>query len=176
MTKPTVMERALASAHLPGNIKLFLFGFYRKVSSKRMTGIKSDDNEKTFIPRIHKTITTKMLIERKLTEWTDNPENDSKNPTLEELADALNIDKHALNIYFIKHAKKDFRIWRSEMKIKKARAMLIRKDNALDINQTAEALGFRDKSNFHRLFKQYTGCTPGEWKSTGGHPCVKKQN
>lgn len=117
-----------------------------------------------------------MLIERKLTEWTDNPENDSKNPRLEELADALNIDKHALNIYFIKHAKKDFRIWRSEMKIKKARAMLIRKDNALDINQTAAALGFHDKSNFHRLFKQYTGCTPGEWKSTGGHPCVKKQN
>ena len=46
MTKPTVMKRALASAHLPGNLKLFLFGFYRKVS-KRMTGIKSDDNEKT---------------------------------------------------------------------------------------------------------------------------------
>lgn len=176
MTKPTVMKRALASAHLPGNIKLFLFGFYRKVSSKRMTGIKSDDNEKTFIPRIHKTKTTKMLIERKLTEWTDNPENNSKNPTLEELADALNIDKHALNIYFIKHAKKDFRIWKSEMKIKKARAMLIRKDNALDVNQAAEALGFHDKSNFHRLFKQYTGCTPGQWKSTGGHPCVKKQN
>ena len=42
MTKPTVMKRALASAHLPGNLKLFLFGFYRKVS-KRMTGIKSDD-------------------------------------------------------------------------------------------------------------------------------------
>ena len=97
MTKPTVMMRALASAHLPSDIKLFLFGFYRKVS-KRMTGIKSDDNEKTFIPRIHKTITTKILIERKLTEWTDNPENDSKNPKLEELADALNIDKHALNI------------------------------------------------------------------------------
>ena len=117
-----------------------------------------------------------MLIERKLTEWTDNPENDSKNPRLEELADALNIDKHALNIYFIKHAKKDFRIWKSEMKIKKARAMLIRKDNALDVNQVAAAMGFHDKSNFHRLFKQYTGCTPGEWKSTGGHPCMKKQN
>lgn len=126
MTKPTVMKRALASAHLPGNLKLFLFGFYRKVS-KRMTGIKSDDNEKTFIPRIHKTITTKMLIERKLTEWTDNPENDAKNPRLEELADALNIDKHALNIYFIKHAKKDFRIWKSEMKIKKPEQCLSEK-------------------------------------------------
>ena len=54
--------------------------------------------------------------------------------------------------------------------------MLIRKDNALDVNQVAAALGFHAKSNFHRLFKQYTGCTPGEWKSTGGHPCVKKQN
>lgn len=159
MTKPTVMKRALASAHLPGNLKLFLFGFYRKVS-KRMTGIKSDDNEKTFIPRIHKTITTKMLIERKLTEWTDNPENDSKNPTLEELADALNIDKHALNIYFIKHAKKDFRIWRSEMKIKKARAMLIRKDNALDINQTAELLvpgTSRISTDFQKLYRLHSG-------------------
>ena len=174
MTKLTVMKRALALAHLPGNIKLFLFGFYRRVSGKRMTRIKSDDNEKTFIPRIHKTKTTKMLIERKLTEWTDNPENDTKNPRLEELADVLDIDKHALNTYFIKHAKKDFRIWKSEMKIKKARAMLIRKDNALDVNETADALGFHDKSNFHRLFKQYTGCTPGQWKSTGGHPCVKK--
>ena len=102
MTKPTVMKRALALTHLPGNIKLFLFGFYKKVSSNQMTGIKSDDNEKTFIPRIHKTKTTKMLIERKLTEWTDNPENDSKNPKLEELADVLDIDKHALNTYFIK--------------------------------------------------------------------------
>lgn len=174
MTKLTVMKRALALAHLPGNIKLFLFGFYRRVSGKRMTRIKSDDNEKTFIPRIHKTKTTKMLIERKLTEWTDNPENDTKNPRLEELADVLDIDKHALNTYFIKHAKKDFRVWKSEMKIKKARAMLIRKDNALDVNETADALGFHDKSNFHRLFKQYTGCTPGQWKSTGGHPCVKK--
>lgn len=35
MTKPTVMKRALASAHLPGNLKLFLFGFYRKVSAQR---------------------------------------------------------------------------------------------------------------------------------------------
>lgn len=174
MTKLTVMKRALALAHLPGNIKLFLFGFYRRVSGKRINRIKSDDNEKTFIPRIHKTKTTKMLIERKLTEWTDNPENDTKNPTLEELADVLDVDKHALNIYFIKHAKKDFRVWKSEMKIKKARAMLIRKDNALDVNETADALGFHDKSNFHRLFKQYTGCTPGQWKSTGGHPCVKK--
>ena len=174
MTKPTVMKRALALSHLPGNIKLFLFGFYRRVSGKRMTRRKSDDNEKTFIPHIHKTKTTKMLIERKLTEWTDNPENDTKNPRLEELADVLDIDKHALNTYFIKHAKKDFRVWKSEMKIKKARAMLIRKDNALDVNETADALGFHDKSNFHRLFKQYTGCTPGQWKSTGGHPCVKK--
>lgn len=174
MTKLTVMKRALALAHLPGNIKLFLFGFYRRVSGKRMTRRKSDDKEKTFIPRIHKTKTTKMLIERKLTEWTDNPENDTKNPRLEELADVLDIDKHALNTYFIKHAKKDFRVWKSEMKIKKARAMLIRKDNALDVNETADALGFHDKSNFHRLFKQYTGCTPGQWKSTGGHPCVKK--
>lgn len=68
-----------------------------------------------------------MLIERKLTEWTDNPENDSKNPRLEELADALNIDKHALNIYFIKHAKKDFRIWKSEMKIKRQQQCLSEK-------------------------------------------------
>ena len=30
MTKPTVMMRALASAHLPSDIKLFLFGFLQK--------------------------------------------------------------------------------------------------------------------------------------------------
>lgn len=174
MTKLNVLKRALASAHLPGDIKLFFFGLYRKDSEKK--NARHEGTGAGFIPRSYKNQMTKTQIDQKISEWINNPENDTKNPTIETFADFIGTDKYTLNTYFYKYHNKDFRTWRSEMKIKKARAMLIRKNNALDINQTAEALGFRDKSNFHRLFKQYTGCTPGEWKSTGGHPCVKKQN
>ena len=62
MTKLNVLKRALASAHLPGDIKLFFFGLYRKDSEKK--NARHEGTGAGFIPRSYKNQMTKTRIRK----------------------------------------------------------------------------------------------------------------
>ena len=90
---------------------------------------------------------------------------------MESLAKSLGFSRKAISAYFETHIATDFRTWRTTMRIEKAKELLLR-DSECEISDIAKAVGLTDKSNFHRQFKQVTGCTPSKWRETGGHPGI----
>ena len=165
MTKTEVIRHAVASACISGNIKLFLFGIDRREASRTDRFRYGDGSRRQRMSRASFE-QIEMLLER----WASHQADSNWNPSLSELAKDINVEKSALLSYFSRYLKKDFRSWKSSLRISRARAMLINEDNPLDIDIISRQLGFSNKSNFHRQFKQHTGCTPGQWKSSGGHP------
>ncbi len=111
-------------------------------------------------------------IEKLLKEWAGVPSNISGDFTMETLATAIGICRRTLADYFGKTIKKDFRLWKSELKIELSKKLLL-KDDGLDIYEICDAIGFRNRACFHRHFKTLTGCTPLHWRRTGGHPEIK---
>ena len=76
-------------------------------------------------------------------------------------------------MYFTDRLGIDFRSWRTELRIKEAKEMLLtHKDYS--INFISEVVGFSDRSNFHRQFTKSVGCSPKEWRDTDGHPLQKQ--
>lgn len=43
------------------------------------------------------------------------------------------------------------------------RAALLLQNSTLSVEEIAELLGYRDKSNFHKAFRTHFGCTPREY-------------
>ena len=72
-------------------------------------------------------------------------------------------------MYFATKICKDFKTWRTELRIDDARKMLL-ENKDLSINIIGEMVGFSDRSNFHRQFTKIVGCSPKQWRDTDGHP------
>lgn len=83
-----------------------------------------------------------------------------------ELADRLLISERSLNRLFHEHIglspKALCRITRLQRVIK-----LCMEDNQMDILLTAYDSGYFDQSHFIKDFKEFCGCTPGEFKKRG---------
>lgn len=90
----------------------------------------------------------------------------------EETARELGTTKEQLQIYFSDRLGVDFRSWRTELRIRDAKEMLL-KHKDYSINFVSEAVGFSDRSNFHRQFTKFVGCSPKEWRDTDGHPRIE---
>ena len=61
----------------------------------------------------------------------------------------------------------DFRTWRTQLRIEDAKVLLLEKKN-VSINVVGEMAGFSDRANFYRQFVKFVGCSPKEWRETGG--------
>lgn len=88
--------------------------------------------------------------------------------SIEDLAFALNLPKKHINCYFQIYIQKDFRSWKTEMRINRA-GKLLHDDGQLMISKAAEEVGFDDRSNFNRQFKRIMGCSPKDWREKAGH-------
>ena len=75
--------------------------------------------------------------------------------------------KDQLNSYFTHELGKDFRTWRTELRIEDAKQLLL-EDRKMSTNIIGEMVGFSDRSNFHRQFTKIVGCSPKHWRDTGG--------
>ena len=89
--------------------------------------------------------------------------------TIEEVSRGAHVSICDLNRYFRFYLNKDFRTWKLDLRINEVMEELLinHKDKIAVI---ARRLGFVDISNFHRRFKQIAGCTPFQWRNSGGHP------
>ena len=85
----------------------------------------------------------------------------------EEIAAELNTTKEVLHQYFVTKKGVDFKTWRTELRIEEAKKMLIEKKD-FSINIIGEMAGFSDRSNFHRQFVKIVGCSPRQWRESGG--------
>lgn len=79
-----------------------------------------------------------------------------------DVAESIGLPFSLLYRYFLSEGK-DFRSWRTQLRLEDAMQQM-REYPSLPLSAIGRMVGFSDRSNFSRHFKQYTGLTPGEWK------------
>lgn len=99
--------------------------------------------------------------------WVEQKKYREYDKSREEIAADLGTTKEMLNQYFSQEMGKDFRTWRTELRIEDAKALLL-SDSSTSTNIIGEMVGFSDRSNFHRQFTKIVGCSPKHWRDTGG--------
>lgn len=80
--------------------------------------------------------------------------------TLEEAASFANYSKAYFSHLFFKSTGQHFSDFLNQMKIQEARRLLQTTD--MSIEEIGEQLGYQSKPFLYRMFKKYTGMTPGE--------------
>ena len=106
-----------------------------------------------------------------LKKWVDNKLYCEYDKTREKVVSELHTTKEILNLYFAQKVGVDFRTWRTNLRIEEAKRLLL-ENKDLSVNMIAEMSGFSDKSNFHRQFTKLVGCSPRQWRESGGNPRV----
>lgn len=102
-----------------------------------------------------------------LDEWVRQKRYREYDKSREEIAAEIGTSKELLNQYFAQEMGKDFRTWRTELRIEDAKALLL-SDKKMSSNLIGEMVGFSDRSNFHRQFTRLVGCSPKKWRETEG--------
>lgn len=108
-------------------------------------------------------------LEMSLARWVERKGYREYDRTRDQIADELNTTKEFLHFYFINKVGVDFRTWRTNLRVEEAKRLLLERKDA-SINIIAEVSGFSDKSNFHRQFVKIVGCSPKQWRDSGGKP------
>lgn len=105
-------------------------------------------------------------LDAAISRWVEEGKYKEYDKTREEIAEELKTSKELLQIYFADKGM-DFRTWRTKLRIEDSKQMLLVNSN-LSINAIAERCGFSDRSNFHRQFQKIVGCSPKQWRESGG--------
>ncbi len=138
----------------------------QKRAENRRKGITGPSKEMS--PEDYNEIQFKKL-EKAIDRWIEQKKFREYDKSRDDIAQELHTSKELLNMYFATKICKDFKTWRTELRIDDARKMLL--DNKdLSINIIGEMVGFSDRSNFHRQFTKIVGCSPKQWRDTDGHP------
>lgn len=106
-------------------------------------------------------------LEKALETWVENKMYCEYDKTRDQIAAELNTTKEILHLYFVTKKGEDFRTWRTILRIEEAKKLLL-ENKETSINIIAETSGFSDKSNFHRQFVKIVGCSPKQWRDSGG--------
>ena len=108
-------------------------------------------------------------IEKALKTWVAQKRFCEYDKSREDIAKDLNTTKETLHHYFVTKKGVDFNAWRTELRIEEAKKMLI-ENTEFSVNIIGELSGFSDRSNFHRQFVKLVGCSPKQWRESGGKP------
>ena len=106
-------------------------------------------------------------IDRALKAWVEQKRYCEYDKSREDIARELNTTRESLHHYFVTRKGMDFNTWRTELRIEEAKRMLI-ENRDFSINIIGELSGFSDRSNFHRQFVKLVGCSPRQWRESGG--------
>jgi AraC-like DNA-binding protein len=83
--------------------------------------------------------------------------------SLAEISDLANMTPNAFCRYFKQRTNKTFFQFLTEIRLEHS-CKLLRRDLDLNMIAISEASGFRNLSNFNRMFKRYIGETPGGYR------------
>lgn len=143
------------------------------VAHKALTGqgLKLNKGEVRKADRLQEDYVTKGdeydRLELALKDWVARKRFCDYDKSRDDIAAELNTTKEALHHYFVTRKGVDFMAWRTELRIEEAKKMLIEKKD-FSINIIGEMAGFSDRSNFHRQFVKLVGCSPRQWRESGG--------
>lgn len=85
------------------------------------------------------------------------------NITLADVAGELDVPPHILSQYLNDHLGKSFSTFINELRIEKAKALLL-SNSVYTIEGLGYESGFNSKSTFHTAFKKVTGLTPAQYR------------
>ena len=85
------------------------------------------------------------------------------NLSIASLCKIFNVSKSTLYALSIREFGKGISEYIRDMRIEKAKQLLSQIDSS--VSEIAEQVGFMDTNYFIKVFKQYTGTTPGKWKN-----------
>ena len=159
-----------------GSHKLVLDAFAHKVLSGEELIQKISENKKRKVRMSDEGLSPAFInesefkkLELALQQWVSQKRYREYDKSREEIARELNTTKEILHHYFTSRKGVDFKTWRTELRIEEAKRLLLR-DKDTSTNIIAEASGFSDRSNFHRQFVKIVGCSPKQWRESGGNP------
>ena len=107
-----------------------------------------------------------------IAQWVEAGKYRESDKTRDEMAAELKTSKELLQTNFADRGQ-DFRTWRTNLRINDAKAMLLA-NKSISINAIGERCGFSDRSNFHRQFQKIVGCSPRQWRGSGGKFAAKE--
>uniref|UniRef100_S0DET8 Putative transcriptional regulator n=1 Tax=termite gut metagenome TaxID=433724 RepID=S0DET8_9ZZZZ len=87
---------------------------------------------------------------------------------LEEIADFFYVNKEYMSTVF--HRKYGLTISAYILELKMEESMRLLKNNDIPIRSIAQMLGYEDPAYFNRVFKKYTGYSPGQYRAKQGAP------
>ena len=85
-----------------------------------------------------------------------------KNITLESVAKQMNYTPYYLSRLFKKHTGNTFTEYLSNYRIEQSKKLI--REGKMSIKEIAAAVGFNSQGYFAKIFKKYTGVSPGEFK------------
>lgn len=89
-------------------------------------------------------------------------QNSSEWPTLKELADSFALSEQVLRRYL---AKDGFTYQEIKHEVRRAIVFTLLRDSNISISDIAIQAGFQEPSAFHRIFRRWTGASPGQFRS-----------
>ena len=108
-------------------------------------------------------------LDKALQQWVEQKLYCEYAKSREETAKELNTTKEMLYHYFQVKMGIDFKTWRTQLRIEEAKRLLL-ENKDVSTNIIGEAAGFSDRSNFHRQFVRFVGCSPKQWRDSNGRP------
>ena len=152
-----------------GSHKLVLDAFAHKALSGQEIKIRRKSSRN--VEKAGETVNERecVKIRKALEKWVEEKRYRKYDKSREEIAAELDTSKELLHHYFMTRVGMDFKTWRTQLRIEDAKQMLL-DDRNLSTNLIGEMCGFSDRSNFHRQFVKIVGCSPKEWRESGGNP------
>jgi AraC-like DNA-binding protein/ligand-binding sensor protein len=94
-------------------------------------------------------------------------ENYTRKISLQEIAEASGLSAPYFSTIFKDEMGENLSSYLNRLRVEKAAAMLAETDFSL--NEIAGICGFEDQSWFSKIFKSYTGVSPGKYRENGGN-------
>ncbi|MDR1239058.1 MAG: helix-turn-helix domain-containing protein [Treponema sp.] len=94
-------------------------------------------------------------------------ENYTRKISLQEIAEASGLSAPYFSTIFKEEMGENLSSYLNRLRIEKAATMLA--ETELTLNEIAGACGFEDQSWFSKIFKNFTGLSPGKYREKGGN-------
>ena len=106
-------------------------------------------------------------IEKAIETWVEQKRFCEYDRSRDEIARELGTTTEMLHVYFNTKVGVDFKTWRTELRIAEAKRILL-ENREISTSVVGEISGFSDRSNFHRQFVKFVGCSPKQWRDSDG--------
>ncbi len=137
-----------------------MIGYFMRYVNNYNFVLRSD--EQSAQERISTEATPDIPLAERLAQWTATYQYRDNEKTMEDIMRELHTNRRELNEYLTNAYGMNFRTWRNHLRIEDAKQLLRNTD--IPVAELYHAVGYTDRSNFHRQFTELVGCKPSEYR------------